>query len=501
MKRMLTLILSALLIAATLAPSAGASAPDTSKHVDLTMYLLGDAPQDIGLVYAELNKQLEEKINATLTTKYLSWGDYMTKYSLILAAGEDVDLIYTSSWAFYTTEANKGAFYELTEDFRNTYMPMTMASQDPASWTQAMIDGKVYAVPRNNTGLEAESYVMIRKDLREKYGMEPPDSLESLEAYFKAVVDNEQGILPYAADYDAGGFYSEAFLQPSQYWGVGPGWGYSIAELGMDAPEFDDLEYTWFSERIIPYYELMRKWADMGFWGANAISNQEATRGAFENGKSASLGQNPGTLYSAGANLSKNNPEWTFEVLDVNPGTPRRASMYTGDMMAIADASPNPERAAMLLDLIKNDLDAYMAICGGVEGAHYIINEDGSHAPGPDADKYPWDPSTWGLRWNDSLLPRDAGMSLEQAAFEAGQKALLVSPETNGFVFNSEPVKNETAALQALSDEYTDMFHLGIVPDIRAAQAEWKAKAEAAGLGTVEREFRAQYEAWKAALD
>ncbi|MDR1263846.1 MAG: extracellular solute-binding protein [Oscillospiraceae bacterium] len=482
------------------AGAAAAPSPDISKHVKLTMYLLGDEQTDEAKVLEALNVQLQEKLNVTLDVKYLSWGDYMTKYSLILAAGEGVDLIYTSSWAFFTTEANKGAFFELTPEFLETYMPLTMASQAEASWSQASIGGKIFAVPRNNTGLEFESYVMIRKDLREKYGMEPPNSLETLEAYFKAVVDNEQGILPYAADYDAGGFYAEAFSQPNSYWGVGPGWGYSYTETGTGAPEFDQLEYTWLSERIIPYFELMQKWANMGFWSKNAISNQEATRGAFENGKSASLGQNPGTLYNAGKNLSKNNPEWTYEVLDVNPGTPRQASMYNGDMIAIADASANPERAAMLLDLLKNDLDVYLGLVGGIEGEHYVINEDGSRGPGPSAEKYTWDPGTWGLRWNDSLLPVDASASPEQTAFEREQKVLLISPESTNFIFDSEPVKNEYAALTALSDEYTDMFHLGIVADIRATQAEWKAKAEAAGLAVVEAELKTQYEAWKATL-
>ncbi|MDR1532249.1 MAG: ABC transporter substrate-binding protein [Clostridiales bacterium] len=473
-------------------------APGISQHVDLTMYLLGDVPADQELVQAELNKQLNEKLNVTLTTKYLSWGDYMTKYSLILASGQDVDLIYTSDWAFYPTEAAKGAFYELTDEFMELYMPNVLKTQAPESLNQARINGKLYAIPKNNTGLEGESYVMIRKDLREKYGMGTIDSLEKLEEYFKAVLANESGILPYAANYDAGGFYMEAYLQPNSIYGAGPGYSYSAAST--EAPEFSELEYTWFREDIIPYYERMKQWAEWGFWSKNAISNTEATRDAFENGKSASLGQNPGTLYTAGRNLSNNNPEWTYEVLDVCPGTNRHPSMYTGDCMAIADASKKPERTAMLIDLIKSDLDVYLCLVGGIEGKHYVLDEDGSRLLGPEADKYPWDSGTWGFRWNDAMLPRDASMTAEQAAFEEGQKKLFLAPDVLGFRFDREPVKNEMAAVEAIADEYVDMFHLGMVPDIRGTVAEWKAKTEAAGLPVIEAEFEKQYNAWKATL-
>lgn len=41
------------------------AAADTSEHVDLTMYLLGDRTPDFDEVYGKINEILEEKLNCS----------------------------------------------------------------------------------------------------------------------------------------------------------------------------------------------------------------------------------------------------------------------------------------------------------------------------------------------------------------------------------------------------------------------------------------------------
>ena len=75
---------------------------DTSEHVDLTMYLIGDRTPDFDEVYAKINEILEEKLNCSLNVEFLSWGEHDTKYSLLFSSQEDFDLIFTaSSWCHY----------------------------------------------------------------------------------------------------------------------------------------------------------------------------------------------------------------------------------------------------------------------------------------------------------------------------------------------------------------------------------------------------------------
>ena len=97
---------------------------DTSEHVDLKMYLIGDRTPDFDEVYGEINKILEEKLNCSISVDFLSWGEHDTKYSLLFSSGEDFDLSFTaSSWCHYEQTVALGGFYPLTEEFIQTYAP------------------------------------------------------------------------------------------------------------------------------------------------------------------------------------------------------------------------------------------------------------------------------------------------------------------------------------------------------------------------------------------
>jgi putative aldouronate transport system substrate-binding protein len=100
-----------------------ANKADISKKVELTGYLLGAPPAGFDRVMEKLNEKFTADINATMTINYIGWGDLQAKYPLVLAAGKDVDWIYTANWAYYFQEAAKGAFYEITEDMLKTYAP------------------------------------------------------------------------------------------------------------------------------------------------------------------------------------------------------------------------------------------------------------------------------------------------------------------------------------------------------------------------------------------
>lgn len=93
---------------------------DVSEPVTIKMYLIGDRTPDFDLVYDEVNKKLEETVNATVEVEFLSWAEHDTKYSLLFSSGEDFDLIFTATgWAHYSETANMGGFYELT---RNSFL-------------------------------------------------------------------------------------------------------------------------------------------------------------------------------------------------------------------------------------------------------------------------------------------------------------------------------------------------------------------------------------------
>ena len=61
------------------------AATDLSKEYTVNMYLIGDTPNDWDKVLALVNEYLEP-YNTKLAVTVMSWSDYQTMYSLVLAA-------------------------------------------------------------------------------------------------------------------------------------------------------------------------------------------------------------------------------------------------------------------------------------------------------------------------------------------------------------------------------------------------------------------------------
>ncbi len=467
------------------------------KAVDLKMVLLGDAPTDQDVMLTELNKLIKRDLNATLSIEYLAWSDWEQKYSLILSSGEPIDLIYTSDWAKYAQEATKGAFVEITDEVLTKYMPVTKETQDPVAFEQAKINGKVYFVPKNSSAFNGEQAVLIRGDLREKYGMEPLKSLDDLREYLANVAKNEKGtgILPYAASQDNESF--RILMQEQAIEVINVGFTDFQYHLADDANlTADKIEYKYDSPSFVEYAKEMKTWADAGYWSKNAISNKTQPRDAFENGTSATLIWNVGTVSNSAATVTETHPDWKPEVYDVIPDSAKRLGLYIADGMAVPVSSKNMERAFMLLDKLKNDREYYELIQMGIEGKHWIKIDEVNWKEGPEYDKFGTNANgQWGLNNKEFKRVKEGAFPAE-AEFDAIWSTKVVHPVVETFVFDETNVKNELAALATLRTKYRPMISLGIVSDVEGTIKEWKDQADKAGLAKVQEEVKNQLAAY-----
>ena len=117
LKKIVALAACAVLTTTTILTGCGKSTETSGKNGDvttLTWYSIGQEPKDLKLVLDEANKYLEEKIKVNLDMKFVDFGDYNQKMSVVINSGEDYDLAFTCSWAGdYLGNARKGAFLEL----------------------------------------------------------------------------------------------------------------------------------------------------------------------------------------------------------------------------------------------------------------------------------------------------------------------------------------------------------------------------------------------------
>ncbi len=483
---------------------AAASKIDTSKEVEMVGYLLGDRPQGMDAVLEKLNEKLTKDINATMKINYIGWGDLQSKYPLVLAAGENVDWIFTANWAYYGQEAAKGAFYELNTDMIKAYMPKHFAATDERAWKEAYINGKVYMVPTATPDKKVNTFA-IREDLRKKYNVPEVKGWLDIEPYLEAIKKNEPGMIPLnidsAIDIGRPFFYQLAATTKSYYDLLAATSGGSGIVTDTDDP--DGVLYKLTDETIVNDYKatakVIKAWYDKGYINRNAFSNKVRSKDSFEQGKSAVAFGNTIDILST---IEKaRSAGWEIKVM---PGLSKKgtypADSYISNGFAVAAKSKNPERVLMALDLIMEDPDYNQLAYYGIEGTHYVVKDGKIALPdGVTADKNTYPPDASGFWFvNKDLLKPQAAWSDEYIQLREDAKKQVAPYVYSSFAPVTDKVKTEVANLNQVIVQYFNPINLGMIKDVDAAFKTLDDKLKAANFDKLMTEMKAQTDAYKA---
>ncbi len=478
---------------------------DVSQPVELIHYIVGDMPEDTEKVWDEINKKLREDLNASVSLKNIGMSDYQTKYSLTIGSGEKIDLIYTGSWAYYTQEASKGAFAEVSEEVLTKYMPLTKKHQAPESFEQAKINGKTYFVPCNLAKASSNT-VLIRGDLREKYGLDPLETVDDLKEYYRKVVENEQGknMFPFAAS-QKNDLKTVVFSQANNYVSVGSSnlGDYFYYVYQEDPVQEEDIIYAFEDPAYLEFAKEMKEWADLGFWSKSAIANNTDPKDSFLSGAAASYTQNLGSCGVVANDVMKNHPEWKPEIYDLTPDCPKVKGSYMGDGTAVMETSENKERAFMYLDLLKFDEDYYNLSRLGVEGVHWTDEGpyDGTEYHGyygttEESEKYPFGNAiSWGIK-NSEFERSNKGKFEDEIEIGNRWSEIGVESPTAGFSFDETPVSGEMSNLNNTKVKYMNTLDLGLSSDVEGTLKEFQDQLKISGIDKVKQELVKQLNAY-----
>lgn len=470
---------------------------DLSERKTVVMYVLGDRPADMDAVLAKANEEyFEPDLNTTLDIEFLNWSDYQTKYSLLLAGGEQVDLIYTASWCYYNEEVTSGAFKELDQEFLQTYMPVSYEQQPQESWDEIAISGKIYAVPKSKATFTAYNIVAVRQDLIDAYGLTVPDSWDDYKTYLSELTElkGETGVTPLATNANREQLLT-VYGQSRGVQGVTEGydWEY-FANNSEAAPAAEDIFYLYVSDFYKDYCMEMAEMAKAGIWSTDAINDTSDAQAYFENGTSGSFIWNT-SVFQAGANLEESGLG-TYAVYDITPDVKRNRGSYSVDATAITSKSADPERAALVLDYMKGDVDLNRLLLGGIEGTHYELDDEGYRVTLDAAENYAWNNWAWAINRQDE--PDEAGLDERQVAISEQLDSMEYVPAQTGFTFDPSPVQSQYTVVQSIVDEYKMSFSLGIYgDDTENVFEQFKQQLIDAGVEDVTAEFLNQYNAYK----
>lgn len=470
------------------ASSAAAGTLDTSKEVELIMYVISDKPAKQDEVTDNFNKIAKEKLNCTLKVNYIGWAEYVNKYPLLFSSGEKFDMAYAATWLNYAGLAQKGAFMNLDELWP-TYAPKNFALQSETAKRQATVDGHYYCVPTTYSNYDNFGLIYRTDFLKDTEWKGTIENFEDMEAYFdlaKELTDMEP-----ISIYQNGSEIDEIYMK---FHGLYPLNGATNEMFWLDPNEENPQIFTYYDyEKTPEFLEMINRWNEKGFFIKSALSDTDSEK--VPNGKAASEIHNMGRY--RGRYID--NPDAGFQFANFVTDTSTLA--YTQDAMVISNTSENPERALALYDLITTDEEAFRAFYYGIEGVSYELN-DKDEVTMLDPDNYGQSP-LWTARTNDFELGEvgtpDDYYELEEKLktnYTEGEK----SQKFRSFVPITASIETEYAACQNVHQQYWWPLELGYTDPV-AGLEEYKAKMEAAGIEKVRETLQAQLDEYVAGLN
>jgi len=461
---------------------------DTSKEVNLVMYIVGDRPAGQDVNDENFNKIIKEKLNCTLTLNWIPWSDYGNKYPLLFSSGEQFDMAYTAGWLNFTSLAQKGAFMSLDELWP-TYAPKNYAATSDAAKLQATVAGQIYAIPTLLATYSAYGPI-YRTDIMEGTDWNGKmETFDDIEKYCDIVKATHPELEPIDI-YSAGSEWDDTYM-----WSLGyqSSKGASNDFLFFDPTQENPQLFTYYECTDTPaFLEMMNRWNEKGFFTKSALSDTDSTK--LQNGKAAIRTHNVDNL----ANFATLHPEYKLEYSNFVKYV--KHLPYTQDAMVISNTSQNPERALALWDLITSDQEVFDAFYYGVLDTTYSLNDQGQYSI-LDSNQYAvtdmWAARTPELNRNIAGTPES--YNTWKQTFEDFIATDDTAEKYASFVLDTSSIETEYAACLSVHQQYWWPLELGYT-DATTGLAEYQQKMEAAGIEKVKAELQKQLDAYVAGL-
>ncbi len=470
--------------------SGDTAAADTSEHLDLTMYLLGERTPDFDEVYGKINEILEKKLNCSLNVEFLSWGDHGTKYSLLFSSQEDFDLIFTaSSWGHYEQTVALGGFAPLSEEFIQTYAPDIWKVVPAMAWSQAKIDGQIYMVP-NYSNEFGQDVMAIRGDLMKKYGFDNITSWDELIKFYKACAADGM----YASQ---GGPWFQYFQSKGYTITGGAPHGGELVLYNTQNPENLEFTYTTKWDGFRDYCIQMKELADAGAWSSDVLNSKSERQEGLLTGRTAGMIWNLGSCMTYAKQANAENPDWNVTIVDPIASQPKKVNAYINNGVAINANSKHKERAMMVLNEFYTNQEVYDLAMLGIEGKHWEAVGDKQYKIIDESGYGVSNNCNWG--WNNADIQRKEYIENRtplhdtyDALEEAFKNNIKKDHVYDGFNFDSTSVSTQFAAVEAALGTYYDPLVNGLVTDVDKTINEMNAALDSAGVQAVLDEINRQ---------
>lgn len=459
--------------------------------------LPGNTPNHFDEVLASAEDQLKDTLNVKLDFQFIPWSDYRNKINVMMAAGDDFDLHLNAQWlSIFNMIADEviqpwdDLLAEYGQDLLNSIPgPMLEANK---------FHGKLYGIPNGNVYGRVMGWV-IRKDLREKYGMPKPTTIEELEQFLMNVKEHEQGMIP--VTWQGGSFTPNEALFPLEL---------GVRGIKVGSVEFfiyvhpdgtiEPVQGIFDDPHSLEAIKTFRRWYVNGLIEKDVMTQEDAI-GALTSGRVAAKRMDITRMHQDQAVLASNIPGAELEFLKVGWGEQKLTSDFQmWNFVVLNSKCKDPVRVTQFMNWLFSDHAHYDLLAYGIEGKHWVDTENGTYGipEGVDATTNYNFPG-YVLLWKPGFDRILAEASEEEKAWTQFLKddKNMVPSALIGLTVDTSGLKNELAKCNAIWPSVARPIMNGIVdPETEIPNA--KKKLAAAGYDKIVEEINRQIEEFKA---
>ncbi|MFI3170393.1 MAG: DUF3502 domain-containing protein [Faecalibacterium sp.] len=490
-------------------------------------YLFGESLNG-DKVLDEFYAQTDGELNTTLNIFWNTSADHREKVPLMLGNLEELDLVFDAYWMNLNSMVSQGAYADISSYFYNADYPGLEKAFTGSFLEQVRNeDGGIYCIPFTQAAVAADCY-FLRKDLREKYGMDPIASEEDLELYFQNVqADIDAGTLDMIAPMGVGGtrgFYGLESLEQTKrklnVFGisatgyVGGDWDIAISDdnttvLGAGTRGDDDsyftefpsgYQYNYLNDRIV---NKLTKWAN--YTQADSQTESDPANNLFFPGKVACVegGVTSWTTYEEAVKALGGELEmFLTDAVVRNQESLVPACLTAWNFLCLPSYSDKIERTMKFIDWIFQTRDNHDLFELGIEGDDWEAVGEEEYLSLDSANKYSF--PGYELTWNpnyirtDSALPDDP----KEITMFLNEASNYQDTPLSGFIFDTEETTdlvNALSSVTAVESTWQATLMLGLDKDATAAQAhmdQFAAEVKTAGIDVIREAMIRQIQAF-----
>lgn len=439
----------------------------------------------IDKVEARVNEITIPAINVEVDIEYINFGDYRTQLNNMLTGDDQVDIVYCWQDTFLTyTDAE---FLQPLNGLLEEYGQGILNALNDNYWNALSVGGEIFSVG-SITEKAVGTLICMDKALVDKYNIDVSSikTVEDLTPIFETIKQNEPEItplVPYVAGGAVLGLSTADFIDGSYY--------ACLLNGGQD-----DKVSSWYeTEEFASRAKLAREWNQAGYILKDADTNQYSAETLVANGTAFSF-----FCTNVPAQAQKESRTIGREMVTAEVSVPfGNTSKYRVCSWGIPYNSASPEAAMKFLNLLYTNADLANTMAWGVEGVHWVWNEDGqmTYPEGVDGSTTDYACNADWMYGNMNIMgvweTDPANLRELFAEFNKSTPSRAL-----GFAADISMLSSEKAALQNVYTKYNNSLLNGTV-DPETTIPQFIQELKDAGLDTWVAEITRQYEDWQTA--